>query len=592
MDNKAQVTQFKILFTAIGSIVIIGLLQYRYSYHLFFLEQLQLFLSGKEYAKGLLSLPGGLIEYLGEYCVQFFNINYIGSVYVAFFLILIGLILHQLLKSKKDIVPFLFLFESGILFFLFIDLLDINFYLKGIIGYLLCVTTLLVYRQIQKYSFLIRLLCGISFASLLFWVGAPFQTLFLVTVSAIELREHGLNKGKSLVPLLVAGIGAGFASLFLGEGFYRMYIDVDGICSMRIVPGWTKYAPWVLLPVAVLLNPLLGRMLKSIKKQYITMIIQSLLVIIGIVYLLPKYDDGWSLPFKQLHHYASQDKWDDILDYCKKHDLGSDYASLNYQNLALAEKGILADSLLSYSQKGKYGLYAPWDRNVPTAFAIQKVCYFYGDIAFAQKYAFEGNVNSVTMGFPETMKTLIRTNLLKKEYCVAAKYIHYLKQTRSYKAWADKQCRYLTDSAAMEDDPEYKGKQLYLEKENHFAFSNELHILSGLNKEDKKLRDFVLCSFLLDKDLKSFLNWFDFYYKDVDLGEVPTLYYQALIACAPSVPDVLTRYDIPESVKEDFEMYTLVYSSGRSAEERHRWLSSQYKNSYWYYIHYTKVDYE
>lgn len=592
MDSKIRLVKYRLLFIAIGGGIIASLLQYQYVFHLFFLEQLQLFLSGKEYARELLSLPGGFTAYLSEYCVQFFSINYVGSSCVTIFLLLIGLTLHLLLRNDRKGESFIFIFESGILLLLLINVLDISFYFKGMVGYLFCVAVLLVYRGIQIHPFFTRFFYNFLLALFLFWIAAPFQTLFLITASCIELREYGLNKGKSLLPLLMAGISGYLVHAFWGSGVYRMYVDLDGVCSLRIIPGWTKYAAWMLLPTAVLFTPLLERLVKLIKKNHITVAVQCFLILAVLVFLLPRYDDNRSLTFKQLHLYASQEKWDDILDYCKKHPLNDDHVCLNYQNLALVEKGILADSLLAYTQKGKYGLFAPWDRTVYTAFAIQKVCYSYGDIAFAQKFAFEGNVNSVTKGFPETMKMLVRTNILQKEYQVAAKYINYLRQTLSYKEWADKQFRYLADTTAMGEDPEYKEKLKFLEKENHFAFSNELCILAGLDKNDRKLRDFVLCSFLLDKDLKGFLNWFDFYFKDTDLQDIPTIYYQAIMACAPSVPEVLVHYLVPEDIKEEFKMYSLVYSSGRNPEERKKWLSSKYENSYWYYFHYTEVVYE
>ncbi|WP_106829505.1 DUF6057 family protein [Parabacteroides pacaensis] len=589
MTNRAK--QYWIL-TIAGIFLMSAILQFRYRYHLSFLEQLQLFVSTKEYARQLLSLPGGLTEYMSQYLIQFFKIKFVGNLFVVALLSTIAICIHKLIAHKDKAS---FVFESMIVFFLFVNFLDINFYLKGITGYLFCLLVLLLYdlyERIQPRSFKKRFLFILLLGSFLFWITAPFQTLFFISASAMELKRHGLNKGKSLFPLFIITMAAIGIYFIAGESSFRMYIDIDGVCSLRIIPGWTKYAPWALLPLAILFNPLLERALQLIKKNFIKTTLQILFLGGIILYLLPKYDDNWSLPFKQLHYYATQDKWDKILDYCQKHPLINNYNCLNYQNLALAQKGILADSLLYYPQKGKYGLYAPWDRVVPTAFALQKICYHYGDIAFAQKYAFEGNVNSVTRGFPETLKMLVKTNLLQGQKKVAARYIYYLQQTVFYKEWADKQSLYLSDSSAMKNDPEYQGKERFREKENHFTYSNELYILAGLDKTDKKLRDFVLCSLLLDKDLQGFLNWFNFYHKDAGFQTISVLYYQALMACAPSVPEVLTRYPIPEKIRKDFESYTKLYSSGRNPAEKQKWLYPQYKNSYWYYFHFTKIEHE
>lgn len=592
MNNTKLLGKPALFFIIIGGAIIIGLLQYRYAFHLLFLEQLQLFLSGKEYAIDLLSRPGGTIEYVSEYCIQFFNIPYVGSICVTLFLLLIGFALHRLLKNGKEKGNWLFIFESSILFFLLLNLLDVGFFFRGIVGYLFCVIALLGYNRVQKYSSEIRFLYGLLSTLLLFWLAAPFQTLFLLAASCIEFREHGLNKGKSLLPFILAGMVAYLVYTFGRNSTYRMYVAIDGVCSLSIIPGWTKYAAWILLPAAILFTPGLERLAGIIKKNYILVLVQCCLILAVLAFLLPRYDDHNSLVFKRLHYYTSQERWDDLLDYCRKYPLQGNTVCLNYQNLALAEKGMLADSLLSYAQKGKQGLLAPWDRTAYTAFAVQKVCYSYGDIAFARKFAFEGNVCSSTLGFPETMKTLVRTNILYKQFRVAAKYIRYLQQTFSYKEWADQQCRYLSGIDAPEDDPEYKGKQKFLQKKDHFASPNEFRVLSAMDKNDKKLRDFVLCSFLLEKDMENFLNWFDFYYNEAPPKEIPAIYYQALLVCASNIPEVLNRYRVPDSIKDEFELYTLTYRRAKNPEDRKKWLSVRHANSFWFYFHYAKVDYE
>ncbi|MBB4622305.1 DUF6057 family protein [Parabacteroides faecis] len=563
---------------------IVGLLQYRYVFHLFFLEQYQLFLEGKEYAAELLSRPGGFIEYISEYCVQFFHIDFVGCVSIAVILLLIGWLLHCLLKEKRE-QDIYFLFEGIIVFFLLLNILDIAFFLRGMVGYLFCIACLYVYRQIQNRLFSVRLLWGIGLGCALFWIAAPFQTLFLITAGCLELKEHGFNKGRSLIWPICTGVIVCSVYYWGGNGVCRIYMLPDGICSFQIILGWTKYVSWVLLPVAVLLMPLFNKLVGKIGNIYHIRIIQMSMLMVIFIFVLPKYDDGGSLPYKRLNHYAVNEKWDEILDYCKKYP-PEDFRCLNYQNLALAKKGILTDSLFAYNQKGGKGLFAPWDRTVYTAFVLQKVCYYYGNIAFAQKYAFEGNVCSTSRGFPETMKMLVRTNLLQKEYRVAAKYIYYLQQTSFYKDWADRQCRYLSVPDAVEEDPQYAGKRQFLWQKNHFVLSNEFRMLASRNKDDRQLRNFVLCFYLLEKDLAGFLEWFNYYYASSEYEDIPDVYYEALMVCSIDIPEVLDRYRIPDSVKNDFEMYNLIYRSAKDLKERKYRLSLYHADSYWFYFHY------
>ena len=171
---------------------------------------------------------------------------------------------------------------------------------------------------------------------------------------------------------------------------------------------------------------------------------------------------------------------------------------------------------------------------------------------------------------------------------MAAKYIYYLQQTGSYKNWADRQCRYLSEPEAMKTDPAYMGKRQFLQQEDHFVLSNEFRMLASENKEDRKLRDFVLCSYLLEKDLPGFLEWFGYYFAASEGKEIPTVYYEALMACSIDIPEVLERYRIPDSVKDNYEMYYLIYRSAEDPKERKYRLSLYHSGSYWFYFHYAE----
>lgn len=578
-----------ILLTLAAGIPIFYLLQSRYAFHLYFLEQHQLFLSGKEYARELLSQPGGFITYASEFIIRFFIQDYIGSLSITILLILTGISLHRLQRSEPESRSPVFLFEGLILLFLLINILDTAFYLKGITGYLLCVLTLLMYNRITFPGWWKRTLYGLLLALILFWLAAPFQSLFLITAGCIELRKQGFNKGKSLFFWILFAGSAYLTYQLWGNSTYRTYIALDGTCSFRIIPGWTKYAAWVLLPASVLLSPLLEKPACRVKKRYLLIITQALLLSGTAVYLLPNYDDNWSLPFKRLNHYATQERWDDILSYCRQYPTG-EYTCLNYQNLALAKKGILADSLLAYPQEGAYGLVAPWDRIDQTAFILQEIYYFYGSIAFAQRYAFEGNVSSNTTGFPQTMKMLVRTNILKEEYAVATKYIRYLQQTPFYKEWAGKQYRYITGEESMEDDPEYSSKQTRLQAGNYLMKQNDLFTIAKADKGNTALRDFILCYHLLNKDLERFLGWIYFYYEEAEKKEMPAIYYEGIMACAPHMPEAVELFQIPDTLKKEFERYADIYNATQNPAEREEWLSVYFETSFWFYYHFKEID--
>ncbi len=562
------------------------LLVFRYSYHLFFLEQHQLFIFEKEYALILLSTPGGTMEYLTQFCIQFFKFNFIGSFLISFLLLLIGVLLHILFKNKKE-QNSIVCFEFLIPFFLFINLLDINYYIRGIFGFLLCVTALLIYKRLIKSSFLQRLIFAVILAIILFWIAAPFQSLFLVALFCMELINKGFNKGKTLLFLFIALVFGYLVYEFGGDNLFRQYILPDGVFSSQISPDWTAYASWVLLIIAILSTPLLNKLVLKIRSNAFMFTLQIIIIITAILLILPKHEDKKSMDFKRLHYYAINNNWDDLLKFCKEHPQETPI-TLNYQNLALAEKGILADSLFAYTQNGSYGLFAPWDRSIYTAFVSQRVSYFYGDIAFAQRLAFEGNVSSTTKGFPETMKTLIRTNILQQEFQVAAKYINYLQLTFFYKDWADKQFSYLSNIESKDDDPEYIGKRMSLKNESHLLAQNSLLALAMLNPENTKLRDFALCSYLLNKDLEGYLQCFNSYFENTQIKQLSNTYYEGLILCSLIDSSIVDKYQIPEQIKEEFERYISIYQGFTNTDEQKEWLSIYFTHTFWFYYHFTK----
>lgn len=565
-----------------------GLLQGKYAYHLFFMEQNQLFLSIPQYSKSLLFQPGGTARYIAEFCVQFFCIPYIGAFCTSLFLLLIAVLIFHLVRKTRQTSASTYLFEAGIVLFLLLNLLDICFYFKGITGYLLCITALFGYDLAKEHSFRIRMIWGFLLGFLVFWIASPFQGIFLIAAGSIEIRNQGINKGKSLLLPGTAGLMGYILYSYGGMSLFRIYMLPDGLCDLRITATWTKYMPWILLPVAILITPLLERLFSRLTNWYQKFVIQLCLILVFAWIFIPGNDDHESLPVKQLNYYTTHGEWDSILSFCKK-DALEDELCLNFQNLALAEKGQLADSLLAYSQNGKNGLFGKWNVTIYTAPILQEICFRYGDIASSQRYAFEGNAGSLSIGFPETMKMLIRTNLIRGEYRVAAKYIWYMQHTFAYKNWANKQYAYLTDSTAMKKDPEYAGKYAYLQNKNHFVDEIDVFEMADQDKDNEKLRDYVLCSFLLDKNLEDFMGWFGYFYKKEECSKAPLIYQEAIAAFAEKRPEVLAYFPISNEVKESFEMYLSLCQSAATPEERQQWLSLNHTQSYWYYYHFKEL---
>ena len=464
-------------------ILLFLLLQIGYSYHFFYIEQFQLFMFSEDYLFETVSHPGGLSVYLGEFLVQFFYYPLVGEFVSALLLVCIAGSIKQYVSSNKTC----FLSEGLILLFLLIDILDFNFLYAGVVAYLFCVVFLLVYKRIQKEF--VRILTGCLMICLLYLIAGSVFVAFAVSLLIQEIKVYRLKIGLLLIPMLFTIL----LMFYLNYAGYLYYSEIicfaDGIYVLKGGAGWVIYAPWFLLAFSPLLSPLFDFVFVAIKNKYWRMGTQVVILLLCGAFLLSGYDDRKSLPVKKYAYYADHKKWEKILHSCKKQK-PTDLLCLNYQNLALAEQGVLADSLLMYTQQGSKGLFVDWNMTPFVSMTLQKICYYYGDIASARKYAFECNVCARSVGYPQTLKMLATCNWEMGEYAVVDKYLSYLHKTWVYRNWeVDTLCLRRVESQA-----------------DNFVYLQDIDLLAYDNVHNKKLADFVLCSYLLDKNLNEFLK--------------------------------------------------------------------------------------
>ncbi len=547
-------------------ILLFLLLQIGYSYHFFYIEQFQLFMFSEDYLFETVSHPGGLSVYLGEFLVQFFYYPLVGEFVSALLLVCIAGLIKQYVSFNKNC----FLLEGFILLFLLIDILDFNFLYAGVVAYLFCVVFLLVYKRIQKES--VRILTGCLMICLLYLIAGSVFVAFAVSLLIQEIKVYRLKIGLLLIPALFTIL----LVFYLNYAGYLYYSEIicfaDGIYVLKGEAGWVIYAPWFLLAFSPLLSPLFDLVFVAIENKYWRIGTQVVIFLLCGAFLLSEYDDRKSLPVKKYAYYADHKKWEKILHNCKKQK-PTDLLCLNYQNLALAEQGVLADSLLMYTQQGSKGLFVDWNMTPFVSMTLQKICYYYGDIASARKYAFECNVCARSVGYPQTLKMLATCNWEMGEYAVVDKYLSYLHKTWVYRNWeVDTLCLRRVESQA-----------------DNFVYLQDIDLLAYDNVHNKKLADFVLCSYLLDKNLNEFLKAFYYFYKNEK--NVPVIYQEAIFLGAQSNPQILDYFFIPDSLKERFLAYQSFCKTNHldiSMNMENRDIRC-YTSSYWYYYDFNPV---
>ena len=106
---------------------------------------------------------------------------------------------------------------------------------------------------------------------------------------------------------------------------------------------------------------------------------------------------------KELDYYARTEQWDKIVESSQ----GSltNYLNMCFLNLALSQKGELADRLFSFDQRGPQGIMVGWNKTEQISSLLSDIAFCHGNPAMAQEMAFEAYATAIGEGTPYVKET-------------------------------------------------------------------------------------------------------------------------------------------------------------------------------------------
>ena len=131
-------------------------------------------------------------------------------------------------------------------------------------------------------------------------------------------------------------------------------------------------------------------------------------------YCLPDQFDVQNRMADKLLSLKQKKDWNAIIEMHQGKSVNN-YISLNFLNMALAEKGVLGDRLFFFDQKSSQGLIADWNRTFYMSEMLSDIHYMLGDLSLSEGYAMEGFSLAKRKGSPRMMQRLVQINLLKGE---------------------------------------------------------------------------------------------------------------------------------------------------------------------------------
>ena len=419
----------------VGATILLFLLfQQECAYDFFYAEQLRTFLFSKEFAWTVLSKPGGLLEYVASFLVQFYVYDYVGPLVTSVLFFLIVWLCDKWLNrfGLSSLAPLGSVLLGGV--FIILEL-DMEFKTEGTLAVITCLALLNLYAMVP--SFKLRLGVLAVLVPLFYWVMGPALMALVIGVCLLETS----NKRYAVWALLPWGFLPVALWWYMGDcGEARLVFLPDIYYNPHLVPKMKLYYPWNLLLIMTSIGCLWRLFGLSLSWKKWTPVMYGLQVVISMAcfgYLFNLAHGAFSYQMKRLECYRIRGEWDKVLS----ENLISSKNELHacYQNLALAHKGVLADSLFHYPQCPPKGLVIEWQGSRQHSDLLSDVFWLQGNVAQAQKMAFDAMYFNEHFMHPRVMLRLIETNLVLGEPKVAEKYIRLCEQSHYY---ADKATEY------------------------------------------------------------------------------------------------------------------------------------------------------
>lgn len=249
--------------------------------------------------------------------------------------------------------------------------------------------------------------------------------------------------------------------------------------------------------------------------------------ILGAWYFTQCHTPG-SVRLKQLDYYRTTGKWDQILDMP---DLPTDKIALytNYQNLALAATGRLAEEFMQRGQTGTIGLQQVWQGAQFESDLLSDIFMQQGHVAMSQKMAFTAMQGNRGMIHGRMMLRLIETNLILGADRVAEKYINILSQTIHYKERAEAYRKFVGHPDLVAKD--HRMGELQRCTQGCDWCPNDLE--EGLkqiieaNPSYRNALEYLGCFYMLNNNPENFKTFLDTYHAYPGLNPMPQSFAHA-----------------------------------------------------------------
>ena len=517
--KNLMIKSWKPLLSLLFGVAVVIFWSVPYMSGLCFQEQYQMFLFDIGYFLERIVLPGGLADYISEFFVQFYYMPVLGGTIIALLLMSIQAISWGLMKQygMKAVFPgYLLSFVPSIV--LWCAMGDQNLLLSFVVA--LSGALLMGWIHNRFHNRLVKVVFELVSTALVYWFLGPVVFLYaalMIGDTLMKGKQNGhilssLGYSACLLILTVAWILLTTQSLQ-----YPLYRIFSGLNYYRY-PGTVSPLPlgvmiWTVVVVFFGMVPDGHAWIKKLQQSKVVMVLAYVLVIVASWFGIKASFDEMTYDLIDYDFLVRTEQWDKIIAKAEKKPATTPLG-VSCVNLALSQKGQLADRLFEFYQNGGEGLFPTFTRDMISPVSTAEIFFRLGMVNDAERYMFEAQE-----AIPNYRKSarltrrIIECEIINGNYQVAAKLLRRLQKTLFYSNWANQMMALLGNEKAVNQQPIYGKLRKYREKKQDFLFSDrEMDQMLGLlflnDNHNRMAYEYLMCYELLQRDLEKFVQYY------------------------------------------------------------------------------------
>ena len=537
--KNLMIKSWKPLLSLLFGVAVVIFWSVPYMSGLCFQEQYQMFLFDIGYFLERIVLPGGLADYISEFLVQFYYMPVLGGTIIALLLMSIQAISWGLMKQygMKAVFPgYLLSFVPSIV--LWCAMGDQNLLLSFVVA--LSGALLMGWIHNRFHNRLVKVVFELVSTALVYWFLGPVVFLYaalMIGDTLMKGKQNGhilssLGYSACLLILTVAWILLTTQSLQ-----YPLYRIFSGLNYYRY-PGTVSPLPlgvmiWTVVVVFFGMVPDGHAWIKKLQQSKVVIAVAYVLVIVASWFGIKASFDEMTYDLIDYDFLVRTEQWDKIIEKAEKKPATTPL-SVSCVNLALSQKGMLADRLFEFYQNGGEGLFPTFTRDMISPVSTAEIFFRLGMVNDAERYMFEAQE-----AIPNYRKSarltrrIIECEIINGNYQVAAKLLRRLQKTLFYSNWANQTMALLGNEKAINRHPIYGKLRKYREKKQDFLFSDrEMDQMLGLlflnDNHNKMAYEYLVCYELLQRDMEKFMQYYPLG-RFLDYDHIPRSFQEILI---------------------------------------------------------------